>query len=195
MSKRSFAFEFTTILVMAVLVALSSTASAASARIADIIVTQGSDDLHVFATLEDAFTKEIQESIVNGVPTTFTYYLRLMRHRALLPDAEVASLTVAQRVSYDLLRDEFTFVREGGSEKLVQVTRRYAQVKRWMGELRGIRLGSLKDLEKDHIYYVMIKAEIRSIKLAFPLNYLLFFLSFFNFDTSWARSAFFKVEA
>lgn len=165
---------------------------AASAKIVDLRVTKGSDDLLVFATLKGAFTKEIEESIVSGNHTTFTYYLRLMRRRPVF-DQEVATLTLSQGVSYDLLKDEFDLAREMGGGRFDQVTKSYAEVKRWMGELKGIRLGSLSTLEKGEIYYVLVKTEIRSIKIFFPLNYLLFFLSFFNFDTSWTRSGFFKV--
>jgi len=182
------------LLVFLTLVTIGSSTFAANARITDVIVTQGSDDLLVYATLENAFTKEVEESIVNGVPTTFTYHVRLMRYRSLVPDAEVASFSVHQGVSYDLLKDEFTFIQENGSERITWVTKSYAQVKRWMGQLRGIKVGSRRGLEKDQIYYVLVRAEIRSLKLIFPLNYLLFFLSFFNFDTPWARSAYFKVS-
>lgn len=183
-----------TLLVFLTLVTIGSSTFAANARITDVIVTQGSDDLLVYATLENAFTKEVEESIVNGVPTTFTYHVRLMRYRSLVPDAEVASLLVHQGVSYDLLKDEFTFIQENGVEKTTRVTKSYAQVKQWMGQIRGIKVGSRRSLEKGQIYYVLVKAEIRSLKLIFPLNYLLFFLSFFNFDTPWARSAYFKVS-
>lgn len=169
-----------------------SGAQAASARISDIIVTQASDDLLIFASLQGAFTKEIAESIINGVPTSFTYSLRLMRRRALR-DTEVSSLTVKQAVSYDLLKDEFTFVREGGGARLARTTRRFAEVRRWMEELEEVHLPVKGALEKNAVYYVLIKAEIRSIRLVFPLNYLLFFLTFFNFDTPWARSAYFTV--
>ncbi|MBI3990218.1 MAG: DUF4390 domain-containing protein [candidate division NC10 bacterium] len=182
------------LLVFLTLVTIGSPTFAADARITDVIVTQGSDDLLVYATLENAFTKEVEESIVNGVPTTFTYHLRLMRYRSLVPDAEVASFLVRQGVSYDLLKDEFAVVQDDGREKTTRGTKSYAQMKRWMGELRGIKVGSRQSLEKDEIYYVLVKAEIRSLKLIFPLNYLLFFLTFFNFDTSWTRSAYFKVS-
>lgn len=182
------------LLVFLILVTIGSPTFAAEARITDVIVTQGSDDLLVYATLENAFTKEVEESIVNGVPTTFTYHLRLMRYRSLVPDAEIASFQVRQGVSYDLLKDEFAFVHDNGKEKTTRITKSYAQVKRWMSEVRGIKIGSRQGLEKDEVYYVLVKAEIRSLKLIFPLNYLLFFLSFFNFDTPWTRSSYFKVS-
>jgi hypothetical protein len=166
---------------------------AAEPRIADIIVTRGSDDMVVYASLRDAFTGEIEESIVNGVPTTFTYTVRLMRRRGLLPDAQVTSFTVRQGVTYDLLRDEFLLVRETNGRRETRVTKLYADVRRWMGELAGMRVASYRVLQPDELYAVQIKAEIRSVKLAFPLNLVPFVGAFFNFDTPWATSAYFAV--
>lgn len=169
-------------------------AQAAGARITDIIVTQASDQLVVFATLEEAFTPEIEESIVSGVPTTFTYQLRLMRQRTFFADAEVAALTVRQSVAYDLLKDEFQFAREDGRRNSARLTKSYGEVKRWMADLTGVTLASRRLLEPGENYYVQVKAEIRSVSLVFPLNYLLFFVSFFNFDTPWAASPLFRVS-
>jgi len=179
---------------LVVLLVSSPSAHAAGARITDIIVTQASDQLVVFATLEEAFTPEIEESIVNGVPTTFTYLLRLMRQRTLIPDAEVAALTVRQSVAYDLLKDEFQFVRDDGRRNSTRVTKSYGEVKRWMAELAGVTLASRRLLQPEERYYVQVKAEIRSVSLVFPLNYLLFFVSFFNFDTPWEASSLFRVS-
>jgi len=179
---------------LVILLAPWPSAQAAGARITDIIVTQASDQLVVFATLEEAFTPDIEESIVNGVPTTFTYQLRLMRQRAFLPDAEVSALTVRQSVAYDLLKDEFQFVRDDGRRNSTRLTKSYGEMKRWMAELTGVTLASRRLLQPEERYYVQVKAEIRSVSLVFPFNYLLFFVSFFNFDTPWAASSLFRVS-
>ncbi len=167
-------------------------AVAKDARITDIIVTHNSGNLVVYATLEGAFIKEVEESMVSGVPTTFTYYLRLMKVGSIWRDEEVASLTLRQTVTYDLLQDEFQFERDG-SERLKRSTKSFQEAKKWMSSLEGIRLASYKVLTKEDLYYIQIHAEIRSIELAFPLNYLLFFVTFFNFDTPWAKSPYFRL--
>ncbi|MFQ5882016.1 MAG: DUF4390 domain-containing protein [Candidatus Methylomirabilales bacterium] len=169
-------------------------ASGARAWMGNVILTELQKDVLVFATLQEAFTQEIQESIINGVPTTFTYQIRLMRHRAVFPDAEVVVKAVRQQVAYDLLADEFRLTREDGGEHNSQVTKSYTQVRRWMAELRGVRLIPREKLEAGQLYYVRVKAEIRSVSLVFPLNYLPFFISLFNFDTPWASSSLFRVS-
>lgn len=174
---------------------LSSPAAgeAADAKITDIIITQSSQNLVVFATLRNAFTKEIEEGIVNGVSTSFTFYLRLMRQRSLWVDEEVAGLNAKQTVIYDPLKDRFSFTSERGNQRLVRVTNNFRDIRRWMNSLEGIRLASHQELKPGELYYVQVRAEIRSIKLVFPLNVLFFFVSFWDFDTPWANSALFQI--
>ncbi|MDH7500561.1 MAG: DUF4390 domain-containing protein, partial [candidate division NC10 bacterium] len=145
------------------------------------------------ATLRNAFTKEIEEGIANGVSTSFTYYLRLIRRRNLWADQEVSSLIVKQTVVYDPLKDRFSFSSEQGNQVFARVTNSFAEIRRWMNSLEGVRLASYKELKPGEVYYVQVRAEIRSIKLVFPLNVLLFFVSFWDFDTPWANSAFFRI--
>lgn len=166
---------------------------AANAKITDIIITQSSENLLVFATLRNAFTKEIEEGIVNGVSTSFTFYLRLVRQRNLWADEEVSSLTVKQTVIYDPLKDRFSFTTQRGSQILNRITNDFAEIRRWMNSLEGIRLASYRELKSGELYYVQVRAEIRSIKLFFPLNVLFFFVSFWDFDTPWADSALFQI--
>jgi hypothetical protein len=168
-------------------------AEAAGAKITDIIITQSSEDLLVFATLRDAFTKEVEEGILNGVSTSFTYYLRLMKQRGLWVDEEVGSLTVKQTVVYDPLKDRFTFSSENGGQTITRVTNSFGEIRRWMSYLERAKLASYRELTPTSLYYVQVRAEIRTIKLVFPLNVLLFFVSFWNVDTPWSNSAYFAL--
>jgi hypothetical protein len=166
---------------------------AATAKITDIIITQSSGNLLVYATLRDAFTKEIEEGIVNGVATSFTFYLRLMMQRNLWADEGVNSLIVRQTVAYDLLKDEFSFTNQNANQTQTLKTKNFADIRRWMSSLEGVKLTSYQNLKSGNLYYVQVRAEIRSIKLVFPLNILLFFVSFWDFDTPWSNSALFQI--
>lgn len=163
------------------------------AKITDIIITQSTGNLLVFATLKDCFTKEIEEGIVNGISTSFTYHVRLIRGRNLWTDQEVARLSVKQTVVYDLLKDRFSFTSQLGNHTTTSNTNSFVEIKRWMSTLNGISLASYRDLKPGELYYVQARAEIRSVKLVFPLNVLLFFISFWNIDTPWTNSALFNI--
>ncbi len=67
-------------------------------------------------------------------------------------------------------------------------------VEYWMSRLRGIPLGSAADYPPDEKYYLQVKAEMNSIKLTPPFNYLFFFVSFLNFDTKWETSSPFIIK-
>jgi hypothetical protein len=166
---------------------------AAAAKITDIIITQSAGNLLVYATLENAFTKEIEEGIVNGISTSFTFYLRLMKERNLWADEELTNLVVKQSVAYDLLKDQFSLTSQNGNQTQTLTTKNFADVRRWMNSLEGIKLAPYRNLKPGELYYVQIRAEIRSIKLVFPLNFLLFFVSFWDFDTPWANSPLFQI--
>jgi len=56
-----------------------------------------------------------------------------------------------------------------------------------MSELNGIVLASLKDLPKDKSYYVMVKAKLDKIRLPMHMEYVLFFVSLWDFETDWYR--------
>jgi hypothetical protein len=71
-------------------------------------------------------------------------------------------------------------VDEGQSE----VVAKSDQLKEWMSTLDNIYIGSKKDFSEDHQYYVQVKATMKSINLPRPFNYILFFVSFWDFDTS-----------
>ncbi|GMT41853.1 MAG: hypothetical protein IEMM0002_0264 [bacterium] len=67
-------------------------------------------------------------------------------------------------------------------------------VEYWMSRLRGIPLGNTVDYPADKKYYLQVKAEMDTIKLTPPFNYIFFFVSFLNFDTDWETSSPFIIK-
>jgi len=45
----------------------------------------------------------------------------------------------------------------------------------------------MKDLSKDKSYYVMVKAKLDKIRLPMHMEYVLFFVSLWDFETDWYR--------
>lgn len=68
------------------------------------------------------------------------------------------------------------------------------QLNEWMTRLDKIDLGATDGLETDAVYYTRIKSEMKTIKLIPPFNYILFFVSLWNFDTDWGESDWFKIN-
>jgi hypothetical protein len=84
---------------------------AAEATLSDIIVTNTQEDLLVFFDIQGCFTREMEEAILNGIPTTFTIIIRLYKTRTFWFDSSISSLRLEHTVKYDSLKNEFRVTR------------------------------------------------------------------------------------
>lgn len=159
----------------------------------DIIVTNNTEDLLLYAVLEGAFSREADEALYNGLPLSITYNVRLLRERGFLMDEEINSLRINYQLTYDLTAGLCQFTWEEALKKGTRATRSLPTAKKWMLELSGIKIGDFRTLPAGGRYYVMLKADIRQGTVVFPLNYLdWFFRSGANLSTSWQRASFAK---
>jgi hypothetical protein len=65
---------------------------------------------------------------------------------------------------------------------------------KWMTHLENVDLGATADMRASGRHYVSVKCEMKAIKLIPPLNYILFFVSLWDFDTKWSDSSFFVIN-
>lgn len=68
------------------------------------------------------------------------------------------------------------------------------ELERWMTHLEKVDLGPAKGLDRYTRYYIRVRCEMKSIKLIPPFNYILFFVSFWDFDTDWGSSTPFTIN-
>ena len=157
---------------------------AKDASLSNIIVTNTRDDLLVYLTVEDAFKDEMQQAIISGVPTTFSFLITLNRVRSAWVDAEVADIKVSHTIKYDNLKKEFVVTRswETGTPF---VTQSFDEAKKQMSEIDGLKVVPLYKLEKGERYQLGAKAELNKMTLPFHLHYVLFFVSLWDFETDW----------
>jgi len=167
-----------------------STAWAAKAKIVDFTITRAKDYVYVDAKLKGAFTSGIKDAISSGVPTTFRYYLELFKPRPLWFDKKPANRVIEHTVTYDTLTKEYQVTLDDGVSSQVRVTKDEEVMKGWMASLVSARfLPSRKLPSSGSKYRIRLKAEMKCIKMPFPLNYLLYYpISFFDFDTPWITS-------
>ena len=76
------------------------------AKLTDIIVTNTRDDLLVYLSVEGAFREKMQEAILSGVPTTFSFFITLFKTRNLWLDKKMADIKVTHSVKYNNLKKE-----------------------------------------------------------------------------------------
>jgi hypothetical protein len=60
--------------------------------------------------------------------------------------------------------------------------------------LKNIPLAHVFKLDPEEKYYARVKAEMEADGLWFPFNYILFFVPFNEFETSWAQSTPLTIE-
>ncbi len=157
---------------------------AQDAKLANIIVTNTRDNLLLYLTALDAFPSKIEEAVHSGVPTTFSFYIKLHRVRSLWLDQKIKDITLSHTLKYNSLKKEYIVSRswEGGRSLTVASL---DAAKKLMTEVDSLVIVPLNQLEKGQQYQISAKAELSKMKLPFYLHYILFFVSFWDVETDW----------
>ena len=174
----------TLVLLFCFLLSFPSPLQAAEATLSDIIVTNTQEDLLVFFDIKGCFTREMEEAILNGIPTTFTIVIKLYRTRTAWLDASIASITLEHTIKYDSLKNEFRVTRSEEDNAEI-VVKDFEAAKKAMAEIRNIRVVPLRELQERGKYQLRVKAELEKVRLPLYLHYVLFFVSLWDFETDW----------
>ena len=158
--------------------------SAREARLDDIIVTNTRDHLLVYFNVEDCFTEDMNRAIMNGIPTKFTFIVKLYEVRNAWVDRKIADIRLTHKVEYNTLKNEFTvFLPEHNNKKIT--TKDAEEANKSMAEVVALKVVRLDKLKRGVHYQLRLKAELDKIELPFYLDYVLFFLSLWDFETDW----------
>jgi hypothetical protein len=169
-------------LILAILLVMQNPAHAQDARLTDIIVTNTRDDLLVYLTVEGAFIEKMNNAILSGVPTTFSFFISLYQERNLWFDKEIADIKITHTLKYNNLKKEFIVKRswENGDPL---VTQSFDEARKLMTEIDSLKIVPLNVLEKGRRYQIRAKAELSKLTLPYYLHYVLFFVSLWDFET------------
>lgn len=175
------------IVIIAFLVPFTVTTFAASANAAELsnlVVSNTRDNLLIFLKVEGAFTEKMKEAILNGIPTTFSFLIQLEKVVTLLPDKTITDFKVNHTIKYDSLKKQFV-VKRSWDDNRPMTTDSFAEAQQWMSEIKSLSVLELNKLNKGTRYQVRAKAELDKVTLPFYLNYVFFFVSLWDFETSW----------
>lgn len=152
------------------------------ARIDEVVVS-APPALKVSFKVRDAFTPDIEEAVRSGIPTSFNFIIELNRVRPLFLNETAGTWVFRHTVKYDSLKDEYEVSLEeaGGAVR----TKDFKEMMRLMTTCSSIPLipGSL--LSRGGEYELRIMAQLRTVDLPFILDYVLFFIRFWDFKTDW----------
>ncbi len=162
----------------------ASLASEEGAVIENIKLANTRDDLLTYFDVKQAFTPKIEQAVMGGVPTTFSFYVVLYNTDGSFFDKKVADIQIKSTIKYNPLKKEFSILRPWKNEKPV-ITQSFEEAKILMSEIDNLTILELKKLVKGDKYQLRIKAELDKVTLPLALHYVFFFVSFWDFETNW----------
>ncbi|MDP1991583.1 MAG: DUF4390 domain-containing protein [Syntrophales bacterium] len=162
---------------------------AENAGIKDILVTNNSTHLLVYARVTNCFTKDMDAAILAGIPTTFTFLVELYQVRSRWLDKNLIRLTIRHTIKYDNVKRLFYVTYD--EDKEPASFQDYESAKQAMADLNGVPVALLKALKRGEYYYVQIKAKLDKVRLPLHMEYIFFFVSLWDFETDWHQEGFY----
>lgn len=172
------------VILIGLLLLLSQQSLWAENAALDIVPTNNRDDLLLYLNATGAFNEKTRKAILSGVPTTFTFYIKLNRDRDYWLDKSIVNLKVTHVIEYDNLKKEFHVDRSWASGAPV-VTGSFEEAQQLMINIDSLKIVSLGELEKGQHYQIRAKAELSKFTLPLHLHRVLFFLAFWDVETDW----------
>jgi hypothetical protein len=160
------------------------------------IGVQATEELLVIdGELIDAFSEKMEQAIESGVPITLNYYVELRKKVSVFRDSIIGKNTIHSTIQFDSLKNIYKCSLSGKSVKRRVQTQSKYECQDLIVTLKDIPLAPIYKLDPNEKYYVRIKAEMEADELMFPFNYLLFFVPFDGFETSWSKSSLLAIES
>lgn len=150
-------------------------------RMVDILITSSTENVLLYARLVDCFKTEMESAILAGVPAVFTLHLDVYQERSYLWNKHIVSKEIRRTIKYDNLKKIFSITTNGSSQPVIFSDFESAQ--KGMADLNGISVIPISYLSKGNNYYAGIRVKIDKVRLPFNMEYVLFFVSLWDFET------------
>lgn len=170
-------------LIVCFLLCMAVNTGAQEAKFADVLITSNTDHLLAYARVVNCFTKKMEAAILAGVPTTFTFLIDLYEEKPSWWDEKVLRHVIQHTIKYDNVKKIFHVSSTNTNESAMFQT--FDAAKMAMADLNGIMIIPVKDLPRDKSYYLRMKAKLEKVHLPLHMEYLLFFVSLWDFETDW----------
>lgn len=182
--------RFVTVLLLVLLTLHSFPARATGmqAAIKDVLITQSIDYIQLYAKVSHAISKDMEKAILAGVPTTITFLVDLYQERSFWFDNKVAGVVIKQTIKYDNVKKTFYVWLHNRQEP--EGFQDIESARRAITELNGVVVAPVAQLQRYTPSYIMIKAKLDKVRLPLGMEYLLFFVSLWDFETDWYKQRF-----
>jgi len=162
----------------------SSAFAKQTAVIKNIKLANTRDDLLTYFDVKQAFTKKMNQAVLNGISTVFSFYVTLYKTEGSWFKKKISDIQIKATLKYNPLKKEFSVLRSWKNEKAV-IIQSFEEAKSLMTEIDNLKIIALNKLVKGDKYQLKIKAELDKVTLPLSLHYVFFFVSFWDFETNW----------
>jgi hypothetical protein len=153
------------------------------ASIQDVEMKRANGDWKVSFDVMNCFTEKMEEAIQSGVRTTFTFYVNLYQKRSWWKDRKLAGVEFRHTVQYHPIQKVYQ-IRLGEDHSSLTAPS-LEEAKNLMSRVKEFSIRSVSPVEPGVPAYCRIKAELDPVRLPLHLEYLLFFVSLWDFETDW----------
>ena len=144
--------------------------------------------IHAQFASQGCFQKEILDTILAGIPVTYTFQVKVYQPIPLWFDREISSLRLIRKIQYDNLKNEYR-VTLNGRQSITKVLADFSEVKKMIENVNETVLVSPDLFKKNDLYYLKYHLDIRvesTSDLPLPLEYLLSLLPWGQSKTGWS---------
>jgi hypothetical protein len=163
-------------------------AQALEPKMADILITNNTENVLLYARLVNGFKPDMELAILAGITATFTLQLEVYQVRSFVWDKKITSYEIKRTIKYDNLKKTFSVYTNGNTQPVIFSDFESAQ--KSMADFNGIIAVSLASLVRGKNYYLLIKVKMDKVRLPLNMEYVFFFVSFWDFETAWERQNF-----
>jgi hypothetical protein len=152
-------------------------AFAAEAELTNLVIKNTHDDLTLDVKIENVFTEEMKEAVINGIPVRFTFLIVLYQVHDFWFDERITNITTIHKIQYDVLKKEYSINRTWEKASPLVVVN-FEKARQLISEINSLEIMPLKSLKKGRHYQLRVKSELAD------RNYL--FSKFpWQFETDW----------
>jgi len=187
MSRRRWATGTLAVALGLLLAAGTAPGAGAPLRISNLVVTNSDSTLLVDLVLLGTMPDGIVEGLGTGIPAAVRFQLELWQYNSWWVDRRVVAKLVERQVVYDVLTKEFRVSPVQGEEREPYVTRDVWEAERVLSEIRAFKLTPMTHLKLDDLYYVRVRAEVRSGAPDSSVSTILPFVSS-RAETAWEQT-------
>lgn len=173
------------LVLLLLLFATGPAAAAGGFEVTGARVAEEGTEYRLDADLTYHLTPPVVEALESGVPLTIGLEVEVLRDRPLLWPERVAALSLAYRIAFHPLTEQYRVTHLASGARQVYDSRGQALAS--LGSIRGLKLMGRNTLVSGEHYRARIRAELDIEELPAPLRLVAYFTPAWGLSSRWYR--------